>query len=249
MASRKEQKEQLRREREEREAEAKAAERRRRLIGYGAAAALVVAVVVVLAVMLLSGGGGGDETAGGGKAKSDGPAGDVLPDDGSVPDAKIKDLQEAVQAAGCELKSFRGGGTNEHTRDLGEKIEYDSNPPTHGRHYEVPAEDQSYEEAPDPKELVHSLEHGRIVVWFKQDLPAEQRANLKALYDEDPFQMILVPNETGMPYAAASSAWSRDPPPGGTGRLLGCPEYNEQIFDALRAFKDEHRSNGPEPVP
>lgn len=245
MASRKEQKEQLRREREEREAAAKAAERRRRLVGYGAAAALVAAVAVVAVVLLLSGGdGGGSDTAGGGKAES----GDVLPDDGSVPGPKIEDLQEAVQAADCELKSFKGGGGG-HTRDLGEKIDYDSNPPTHGRHFEIPADDQAYEEAPDAKELVHSLEHGRIVVWFKQDLPAEQRANLKALYDEDPFQMLLAPNETGMTYAVAASAWNRDPPPGGTGRLLGCPEYNEQIFDAVRMFKDEHRSNGPEPVP
>ena len=250
MASRKEQKEQLRREREEREATAKAAERRRRLIGYGAAGALVAAVAVVVVVLLLSGGDGGGETAGGGRSESDdGSAEDVLPDDGSVPNQKVEDLRGAVQAAGCELKSFKGGGANDHTQDLAEKIEYDSNPPTHGRHFETPAEDLSYEEAPDPKELVHSLEHGRIVVWFKQDLPAEQRANLKAFYDEDPFQMLLTPNETGMTYAVAASAWNRDPPPGGTGRLLGCPEYNEEIFDALRTFKDEHRSNGPEPVP
>ena len=250
MASRKEQKEQLRRERQERELAAKAAERRRRLIGYGAAGTLVAVVAVVVVILLLSGGDGGSETAGGGKGEADdAPTGDVLPDDGSVPAPKIEDLQEAVQAADCELESFKGGGTNDHTQDLGEKIEYDSNPPTHGRHFEVPAPDQSYEEAPDPKELVHSLEHGRIVVWFKQDLPAEQRANLKALYEEDPFQMILTPNETGMPYAVAASAWNRDPPPAGTGRLLGCPEYNEEIFDALRMFKDEHRSNGPEPVP
>ncbi len=250
MASRKEQKEQLRREREQRETAAKAAERRRRLIGYGAGAVLAVAVAVVVVVLLVSGGDGGAETAGGGRVESDaGPAGDVLPDDGSVPNPKIEDLQEAVQAAGCELKRFKGGGTNDHTQDLGEKIEYDSNPPSHGRHFDIPAEDQSYEEAPDPKELVHSLEHGRIVVWFKQDLPADQRANLKAFYDEDPFQMLLTPNETGMTYAVAATAWNRDPPPAGTGRLLGCPEYNEHVFDALRTFKDEHRSNGPEPVP
>jgi hypothetical protein len=95
---------------------------------------------------------------------------------------------------------------------------------------------------------VHTLEHGRVIVWFKPSLPAEQRANLKALFDEDTFQMVLTPNDT-MPYAVAATAWSREPVQLGTGRLLGCDTYNEKIFDAIRAFRDEHRSNGPEPVP
>jgi hypothetical protein len=47
----------------------------------------------------------------------------------------------------------------------------------------------------------------------------------------------------------AATAWNREPEPNGTGRLMGCPEYNERVFDALRAFRDEHRSNGPEPIP
>lgn len=243
MASRKEQKEQLRREREEREAAARAAERRRRTIGYAAAGVVVAVVAVVLVVLLVSGGGNGD---GGGSKEA---SADVLPDGGTVPDQTVTELEEAVRAAGGELKKFRGGGANDHTQDLSEVIRYDSNPPTHGRHYERPAEDLAYEEAPDVKEVVHALEHGRIVIWFKKDLPAEQRADLKALYDEDPYQMLLVPNETDMPYQMAVSAWNREPVPAGTGRLLGFPEYNEKIFDAIRAFKDEHRSNGPEPVP
>jgi hypothetical protein len=30
---------------------------------------------------------------------------------------------------------------------------------------------------------------------------------------------------------------------------MGCPSWNEKVIDALRAFRDEHRSNGPEPIP
>ena len=37
------------------------------------------------------------------------------------------------------------------------------------------------------------MEHGRVVIWFKKSLPKAERANLKALYDEDTFQMLLVP--------------------------------------------------------
>lgn len=243
MASRKEQKEKLRREREERERLAKAAARRRRLIGYGAGGALVAVVVVVLGVVLLAGGdgdGGGDGGTG---------SADVLPDGGSVPAEKITDLDDAARAANCELKSFRGEGAGDHTSDLSETVDYRSNPPSEGRHFEVPAEDGAYENAPDAKELVHTLEHGRVVVWFKKTLPPDRRADLKALFDEDPFQMILTPNETDMTYAVAATAWNGDPRPGGTGRLLGCPTFTPGAFDAIRAFKDEHRSNGPEPVP
>lgn len=237
MASRKEQKEQLRRERQEREAAAKAAEKRRRLIGYGAAGAVVAIVAVVLVVVLA---GGGDDGGGGG--------GGVLPDGGEVPAQKITDLEEAVKAAGCELESVRAK-SREHTGDLAEAIAYDSKPPTSGKHYEIPADDGAFESAPDAKELVHSLEHGRVIVWFKRNLPEDDRANLKALFDEDEYQMILTPDPTGMTYAVAATAWNGDPQPNGTGRVLGCPSVRPELYDAIRAFREEHRSNGPEAVP
>jgi hypothetical protein len=47
----------------------------------------------------------------------------------------------------------------------------------------------------------------------------------------------------------AASAWGRNPTPNGTGYLLGCPTLNDRAFDALRAFIDAHRSQGPEPIP
>ncbi len=174
MASRKEQKEQLRKEREEREAAAKAAAQRKRLVGYGAGGALVLAVVVILVLVL----------AGGGDDGGDGVGSAVLPDGGSVPAAKETDLDAAVKAAGCELKNFKGT-SREHTDDLAEPIEYASSPPTSGKHYVVPAEDGAYDEAPDVKQLVHTLEHGRVIIWFKRNLPKDDRANLAALFEED----------------------------------------------------------------
>lgn len=237
MASRKDQKEKLRREREEREAAAKAAARRRRLMGYGAAGGVVAIVAGVLLVVLVA--GGGDDGGGGGG---------LLPDGGEVPAQEITDLDEAAEAAGCELESVTAK-SRDHTGDLAEAVAYDTKPPTSGKHYEIPKEDGAYEDAPDPKELVHSLEHGRVVVWFKRNLPEDDRANLKALFDEDEYQMILIPDTTGMTYAVAATAWNADPQPNGTGRLLGCPSVKPELYDAIRAFREEHRSNGPENVP
>ena len=240
MASRKEQKEQLRREREQREAEAKAATRRKQMIGY-AAGGLAVVVIVIVAVVVLTGGDGGS----GGKS---GDSSNVLPDGGSVPERKIVDLAPAAKAAGCTLRSFKSRA-REHTDNLDEKIKYDTTPPAAGRHFATPAEDGAYDQPPDAKELVHTMEHGRMVIWFKKDAPEKTRADLKALFDEDSYQMVLTPDPTGMKYQVAATAWSREPTPDGTGRLLGCQEFDDKTMDALQAFRDEYRGNGPEAVP
>ena len=238
MAHRREQKEALRAERERREREARQTQQRKRLVGFGAAGLLAAATVIVLVLVAAGGENGGGDAA----------ASQLLPDGGSVPEQRVFEVAAAVRAAGCELESSKGSGVATHTTSLDEKNDYKTNPPTSGRHYEVPAEDGAYGEAPPDEALVHTLEHGRVVVWFKPGLPEQQRADLKALFDEDTYQMVLVPRRD-MPYAVAASAWNRDPLPGGTGRLLTCDRMTPEIYDALRAFRDEHRSNGPEPVP
>ena len=95
---------------------------------------------------------------------------------------------------------------------------------------------------------MHGLEHGRVIFWVKPSLPEEQRADIRALVDDDSYQMFLVPR-SNMPYAVAATAWNADPTPNGTGRMLLCDEVNDKTFDALAAFRDEHRSQGPEPDP
>ena len=94
---------------------------------------------------------------------------------------------------------------------------------------------------------MHTLEHGRVIIWFKPNLPAEDRGKLKALFDEDDFHLVLTPNETDMPYAVAATAWNAEPDgrsaPAGS---WAARRFNDKIIDALRAFKDEHRDRGPE---
>jgi Protein of unknown function (DUF3105) len=238
VSRRREQKEALRREREERERKAREEHQRKRMVGFGAAGLLVVALVVVLVVVAAGGNAGGGE---------EGQAAELLPDGGSVPEQQEFDLAAAARAAGCELRSRRASDRT-HTNSLDAVVNYDTNPPTSGRHYQFPAEDGAYGEAPQDEELVHTLEHGRVIVWFKPNLSEDQRADLKAFFDEDSYQMVLVPR-SDMPYQVAASAWNREPEPNGTGRLLLCERMTPEVFDALRTFRDEHRSNGPEPIP
>jgi Protein of unknown function (DUF3105) len=238
MASRREQKEKLKLEREARANEAKSAQRRRQLIGYGVGGG-IVALAVIIAVVVLAGGGSGSSASG-----------DALPDGGSFPEPKDGvPVAQAAKAAGCETESFLAK-SREHTADLSQTIKYASKPPTSGNHYQEWAEDGAYEDPPDIKMLVHALEHGRIIIWLNQKkLTADQRANIKAYYDSDTYQMLITPDTSGMTYAVAATAWNRDPQPNGTGQLLGCPRYNDDVYTAIESFKDEHRSRGPEPVP
>ncbi len=242
MASRREQKEALRREREEREREARDADRRKRLVGYGAAGAIALVAVVVIVALVLGGGGGDSSSGSGGDASSN-----MYPDGGSIPDQKVTDLKTAAANANCQLKSVDASGASDHTSSLDQRVHYSTNPPTSGRHYVEVPEDGAYSEPLQDEQFVHNLEHGRIVIWFKPSLPADDRADLKALFDSDNYQMVLTPRQD-MPYQVAATAWN-GPDYGNKGRLLTCAKYSLKIYDALRTFRDQNRSKGPEPVP
>jgi hypothetical protein len=238
VSHRRDQKERLRREREERERQARAAEQRKKLVGYGVGGVLALAAIIVLVLLATGGDSGG----------SDAQAAEVFPDGGSFPEQKVFEVGPAAEAAGCQLKSVKGSGVATHTTSLDEHVKYKTNPPTTGRHYEIPAQDGIYGDPPQDEELVHGMEHGRVIIWVKPSLPEDQRADIRALVDDDSYLMFLVPR-SNMPYAVAATAWNADPPPGGTGRMLLCNEVNDKTYDALAAFRDEHRSQGPEPIP
>jgi hypothetical protein len=223
------------------------------VLGYAAGAVAVLLATIAVVAMIASVAGGSDDD---GVVPPD-PRADVtvneeteslLPDKGlfKVPD-EVDGVEEGAAAADCELKSFKAK-SNEHVTDQDPPVRYSSNPPTSGRHDPVPAEDGAYSVAPDTQRLVHTLEHSRVIVWFKRDLPTDARASLKAYYDNDSQLMVLVPNSS-MEYAVAATAWNRKPGRYGTGRLLGCAEYSGDVFTALEAFKETNRGKGPELIP
>jgi hypothetical protein len=237
VSHRREQKERLRREREERERQARAAEQRKKLVGYGGGGLLALAAVIVLVLLATGGSDGG----------GDAQAAEVFPDGGSFPEQTVFEVAPAARAAGCTLRDVKAT-SREHTTSLDQRAKYSTNPPTSGRHYEIPAQDGIYGDPPQDEELVHGMEHGRVIFWVKPSLPEEQRANIRALVEDDSYQMFLVPR-ANMPYAVAATAWDADPAPDGTGKLMTCDRVGDKTYDALAAFRDEHRSQGPEPVP
>jgi hypothetical protein len=207
-------------------------------------------VAFALALALAGCGGGSDDQSASDTGKAREAERGVtarLPAGGEVPEPRISDLDSAARAAKCELQSSRAR-SRDHTASLYEQIDYDTNPPTTGRHFQVSAEDGVYGEAPPDSAIVHSLEHGRVVVWLKPSLPAKARAGLRALVEQDSHQILIIPRSE-MPFDVAATAWNSSPGPAGTGRLLGCSSFSPAVYDALRTFRDEHRGRGPEVDP
>ena len=231
MSSRKEQKEALRAERERREQEAAAAERRKRMIGYGAAGALVLAAVIAIVVVVLA--SGGDD--GGGESAAE-PSNDV--EAVAIPAARATDLDAAAKAANCELQQHESEGRNH----VSGEVKYDTSPPNSGDHNEFPAEDGIYagDNAPPPEQLVHTLEHGRVIFWHRPDASPELQGQLKSLFDEDNYHVAVAPNPRDMPSQIAASSWTR---------TLTCDRVTDQTWDALRLFRDRYRDQAPERVP
>ena len=222
MASRQGDKERRRQQREARERAAQRTAQRGRLVRLGGALALATVIVVGAVVALASTAGGAD-----------------------LPERRITDLDAAVRAAGCEVRTLRSEG-RQHIPE-GRDVDYRSNPPTSGPHEQIPAGDGAYEpgQSPRPEAWVHTLEHGRIILQYRPGTDEEVIDQLRALREEEVrgasgYHVVLMENNTEMPYQVAAVAWTR---------YLGCEQVNERTWDALRAFRDRFVDRAPELIP
>ena len=115
---------------------------------------------------------------------------------------------------------------------------YEVNPPAGGDHLTSPSPAGIYtaENLPPDGQLVHSLEHGYVVIWYRPDLPAEAQTQLREVTEKYSKDVLLVPRPT-LPKPVAATAWER--------RLL-CDDAD---VAALDLFVDSFRNEGPEKVP
>jgi hypothetical protein len=148
----------------------------------------------------------------------------------------LSQLRDAAAAGGCTMSAFPTEG-REHTSA---PVTYHTNPPTSGRHNPAPAPDGAYSKAPPKENYVHSLEHGRIELQYRPGAPPAVRNALRGVYDESTHHMLLFPNNTGMDYEVAATAWKH---------RLGCVRFNARVPEALRRFRDAYRDRGPEQIP
>jgi hypothetical protein len=237
VASRQEEKEKRRQERLAREeAQRKGAARQKRL-QYVFGGLLAVAAIGGIIAALVLGVLGGDDDGGPGNPKDASKAASV-----ALPEQKTGDLKAAAKAAGCELANPEIEGSSHEDKTF-KASDYKTNPPTSGNHNPDWYEDGIYNPGDTPRlgMLVHTLEHGRIDVQYKEGTPAEDVSKLEAFLGEtDGYHMLLFQNTTGMDAAVAATAW---------GHSLTCPEINDSTWDALRTFRTSYIDKGPEAVP
>ena len=231
MSSRQEEKERRKAERAEAEAkEARAAATKGRL--QLALGGLVAVAAIAVAVLVFSGSGGGEGDT------SDPPTGVALPE------LKETDLKAAATAAGCALKTYPSEGRGHTTK----KVAYKTNPPTSGAHNPTWSEDGLYaaENTPPLGMLVHTLEHGRIDIQYKPGTPAPTVEKLEALgteelrFGREGYHTLVFENPTGMKPEIAATAWTQS---------LTCPTMNDDVYDAVRAFRVAYTDKGPELIP
>jgi hypothetical protein len=245
MPSRREEKERLRQLREEAEKREAQEQRRKLMVGYGVAGVLAAAVVAGIAVVVIGSSGGG--ASGNSHIVNQGVGSftttqELEPDERegirsqAGPLASAEQLTRAAKAASCVLRNPPDEGST-HLLPSENTPDYKSNPPTSGNHDPVPLANGVYNSPiPDFRHALHTLEHGRIAVIYKPGLPERQQLMLKGVVDEDFSNMVMFQYE-GMPYDVAAVAWDH---------YLGCRQYNENVLDAIRAFRDSYRGRGPE---
>lgn len=140
----------------------------------------------------------------------------------------------AAEEAGCgDIESFPDELEEKPHLAANETFDdYKTNPPTSGVHRGQTAPWGSYREAPDHETLVHNLEHGGIIIHYK-DLSDEQIDELDAFADSFVDGVISIPNpEIEEPIALA--AWRH---------MQECEELNTK---AIEGFIAERCNKGPE---
>lgn len=119
----------------------------------------------------------------------------------------------------------------------GTSIQYNSNPPAGGPHYPNPAHAGMYETAPLDGNLVHSLEHGAIILWYNPtQLSGDQVNTLKQIFNNTSGKTIMVPRDS-MDVPVSLTSW---------GRVLKLKTVDEL---QIKAFFDTNIDRGPEQAP
>ena len=144
------------------------------------------------------------------------------PDEVSLPPVHETELTLAARRAGCEL----------HHAQPGEHL----NPPVVGGIGALPARPGFYEESPSASSLLAALRDGVVVIHFR-NLDGSDVDLLRTFQEALPDGTIVAPNDSGMPFVVAVTAYRR---------LLGCRDLSESSVDAIQLFRGRFVGSGPD---
>ncbi|MFI5695993.1 DUF3105 domain-containing protein [Kribbella sp. NPDC051586] len=108
-----------------------------------------------------------------------------LVQDSRTKNQALTEFGVAASAASCDaITNDEAAGTLDHRPD-GEKILYSVSPPSSGPHYAVwaPFDKKFYSmgDRPPVENLVHNLEHGYTILWYRDTLPKDQIDQIEKL--------------------------------------------------------------------
>ncbi len=140
--------------------------------------------------------------------------------------------------------------------EIGKEVEYNSNPPTSGPHYADWVRAGVYETEKDDRNLVHSLEHGYIIMHYKCNLKAQmsnvkseestgsavvtdedckaRKEQLAQVYEEKGRRKLIVVPRPNLDTNFALTAWAY------------IDKLNDFDQKRIEKFIDAHRDQGPE---
>ncbi|MBI2443024.1 MAG: DUF3105 domain-containing protein [Candidatus Levybacteria bacterium] len=95
-----------------------------------------------------------------------------------------------------------------HVKRNESHADYNSNPPTSGPHWGDGVAGAGIHDDVVPDELlVHSLEHGAAILWYKADLPKEQVKTLETIFAGASGKKIMVPRKN-LDVPVALTSWN-----------------------------------------
>lgn len=115
----------------------------------------------------------------------------------------------AVRASKLPGERFPSQG-NIHIQLGASHPEYNSNPPTSGWHTSELASWRAYDYVVPAERLIHNMEDGGVILWYRLGTPEENAAHIEALQEvARGYQRVIIAPREEMPTTYALTAWQR----------------------------------------
>jgi hypothetical protein len=133
----------------------------------------------------------------------------IIPACGNGPqNSSAPQAESANTFADKDIETFPNEG-QEHV-PVGTVIVYQTDPPTSGPHYPDPEPGGFYTQEIAAGFLVHSMEHGAVIIYYSPAVTADQLAHLQDLANQHPgiFAQVVVVPRNDATYPIILTAWT-----------------------------------------
>jgi hypothetical protein len=198
---------------------------RQRWLALAVVGAVLLAVVILIAVI-----GGGNKSDDDDNGDAAVPGADIT----CVSDTRMDHYSSEDKVPVVHTDSPGYAGPLSPRNDP----EYTVNPPSGGDHLSMAVGPGTYEgdRVPLDGNLVHSLEHGYVIIWHQPGLTDDDLAGIQDVRRKFP-RDVLVVERSAMDKPVVATAW---------GNRLLCDGVN---VGALNNFVDHFRNQAPEKIP